>query len=142
MSTARNRALKKALCDAATLPQPRPATAFWQDFRARASLTVQQAPEAATAPGGTLLSLRWASAALVLLLGLGAAALYLHPRLEPVQVAVAPAAPPRPALPPSILSKVEEVEVLSEYSSVMIVEDAENGGTLIWVASVDRPALP
>ena len=56
MSTERDRAFKKALCESAALPEPRPAAAFWQDFRARASLTVQQAPVATAsrdgAPGG------------------------------------------------------------------------------------------
>lgn len=136
MITDRERALRKALCEASSLPEPRPAAAFWQDFRARASLTVQQSSEAAAvAPAGSLLSLRWASAALLLLLVVSAA-VALHPWARPVQVATVPV-PPAAAL-----SKVEEVEVLSDYSSVMIVEDAENGGTVIWVASADTAAVP
>ena len=136
MNTNRDRALQKALRETAALPEPRPAEVFWQDFRARASLTVQQDPEVAAVQDGALLSLRWASVGLALLLVLGSATLYLHPWAQPVHVASVPAALP------TGLSKVEEVEVLSEYSSVMIVEDAKNGGTLIWVASADAPTGP
>lgn len=140
MTTDRDRALRKALCEASSLPEPRPAAAFWQDFRARASLTVQQSPErAAVVPADGMLSWRWAGAALVLLL-LVSAVVALHPwaRPGPVQVATVPL----PVAPPAALSKVEEVEVLSDYSSVMIVEDAENGGTVIWVASADTGTMP
>jgi hypothetical protein len=136
MLTERDRALRKALYEASSLPAPRPAAAFWQDFRARASLTVQQAAEPAPARGGAALSLRWAAAALALLL-LVAAIATLRPSISPRQVAAVVVAPP-----PAELSKVEEVEVLSDYSSVMIVEDAENGGTVIWVASADTAAPP
>lgn len=134
MKIARGRALKKALLEAAALPEPRPAEAFWQDFRARASLTVQQDPATAVPREGTLLSLRWASVTLGLLLALAAAIAYLHPWTAPLQVAGGSAVIPPP---PATLSKVEEVDVLSEYSSVMIVEDTANGGTVIWVASAD-----
>jgi hypothetical protein len=136
MSTERDRAFKKALCESAALPEPRPAAAFWQDFRARASLTVQQAPVATASRDGALLSLRWASAAAGLLLVVGTAVTTLHPWARHLQLAEIP------AVHPTVLSQVEEVDVLSEYSSVMIVEDVQNGGTVIWVASIDTATRP
>jgi hypothetical protein len=136
MDTNRNKALRKALCEVSSLPEPRPAAAFWQDFRARASLTVQQASAEAAGPGRGLLSLRWAGAAAGVLLALGAAVTYLHPWVRPMQVAAVP------AMQPATLSKVENVEVLSGYGSVTIVEDPENNGTVIWVASAGAAAVP
>jgi hypothetical protein len=142
MKTQRDRALAEALAKAAALPEPRSAEAFWQDFRARASLTVQETPATAAVHAGALFSLRWASVAAALLVVVGALT-YLQPWARQTQVAErAPAVPAAPSAQPALLSKVEEVDVLSEYSSVMIVEDAENGGTVIWVASADTPRLP
>ena len=46
-----------------------------------------------------------------------------------------------PAAVSGTLSEVEEVDVLADYSSLMIVEDSENGGTLVWLTGMhDAPA--
>jgi hypothetical protein len=139
MNTRRDRGLREALSQAAPLPQPRPAEEFWREFRARTALTMQTAPAPDVADIGLrLTSWRWAAAAAALLVVLGGAVALLRTPAQAVRVASVPVA----AAATSALSKVEEVEVFSDYSSVMIVEDIENGGTVIWVASVDTGALP
>jgi negative regulator of sigma E activity len=134
MNTKRHVPLREALRQAASLPEPRPAQEFWQDFRARAALTMQEVPERVV--GSRLASLRWAVAAAALLVLVCGVALLVRSGAGTTRVAQAPV--PKPAG----LSTVEEVEVFSEYSSVMIVEDSENGGTVIWVASADTGRLP
>lgn len=129
MKNPRETPLRNALRQAAALPESRSAAAFWLGFRARAALTMQAAPETPAVVGGLALSRHWALAAAALLLVLGLGYAFLRPPAAPAEIARAPVAAP-PAL-----STIEEVEVFSEYSSVMIVEDIENGGTVIWVAS-------
>lgn len=129
MKNRRETPLRNALRQAAALPESRPAAAFWLDFRARAALTMQTAPEPAAVVGGSALFRHWALAIAALLVVLGLGYAFLRPPATSVEIAQAPVA----ALP--ALSTIEEVEVFSEYSSVMIVEDIENGGTVIWVAS-------
>ena len=130
MKTTTRMPLPAALREAASLPAPRPAAEFWQDFRIRAAqagtapVAADPAPEVTIPPG--FRAWRWA-AAMVLLISLAATLRLARP---PVARAAL-----EPAAVSSDLSKVEEVEVFSEYSSVMIMEDLENGGTVIWVAS-------
>jgi len=129
MITPRDTPLRQALRQAAALPEPRPADTFWQDFKARTALTGQETPGRLVVVGGSLLSRHWVLAAAAALVVVGLAFALLRPTAAPLQTAQMQT-PQAPAL-----SSVQEVEVLSEYSSVMIVEDIENGGTVIWVAS-------
>jgi len=135
MRTNRSVPLRQALRAAAPLPDPRPATDFWQDFRARSALTMQEAPERVAVVGARLTSWRWLAATAALLVVLASLGVFLRTGPGPSPIAQAPA----PA--PTNLSTVQELEVFSEYSSVMILEDVENGGTVIWVASADTGAL-
>lgn len=129
MKTRYGSRLRETLSQVSSLPPPRPCEEFWEDFRARAALTFQEAPGRAAAAGSRLASWRWALAAAALVVMLAAAVTFLRPPAGPVQVAVA-----LPASSPA-LSTVQEVEVFSDYSSVMILEDSQNGGTLILIAS-------
>jgi|GEM_PF-1650969 len=138
MKTNRHRPLGQALRQAAPLPEPRPAAEFWQDFRARSALTLQEAPDRVAVVGVRLTSLRWVVATAAVLVLLASVSVFLRTGPVPPQVAQAPTAT---ATTTTDLSTVQELEVFSEYSSVMIIEDAENGGTVIWVASADTGRL-
>lgn len=129
MKTPHETALRQALRQAAPLPAARPAESFWQDFWARAALTHQESAAAARQPAGVGLLRPWAVGALGAVVFAGLVWAWLQSAVTPGRLAQAPT----PAS--TALSKVEEVEVFSEYSSVMIVEDIEHGGTVIWVAS-------
>lgn len=129
MNTPHETTLRQALRQAAALPAARPAESFWQDFRARSALTHQAEPAPARQAAGVGLLRPWAVGALGAMVFAGLVWAWLQSAVPSGRLAQAPA----PAS--TALSKVEEVEVFSEYSSVMIVEDIEHGGTVIWVAS-------
>ena len=131
----RSEHFRDALKAACAAPETRPAKTFWQDFRARASLTVQGVTTVAEDNAAHSLAWRpWASvAAAVIVL------CTFFVLRQPVETTIASNPPP---VAPAGLSKVDEVEVFSDYSSVLIVEDIENGGTVIWVAAADTPSVP
>ena len=107
-------------------PAPPPATEFWGTFRARAQDIPQETPvlqrEERAAARWWLGAGGLAGATVVLVL-----ALALEIR------APVPTEPQR-------LSKVDEVTVHVDYDSMMIVEDAEYEGTVVWIAGVQAGA--
>lgn len=129
MKTPHETTLRQALRQAAALPEARPAESFWQDFRAHAALTHQESAATSRRAAGIGLLRPWAVGALGAMVFAGLVWAWLQSAVTPGRLAQAP----DPAT--TALSKVEEVEVFSDYSSVMIVEDVEHGGTVIWVAS-------
>jgi len=106
-------------------PPLRSADEFWADFRARQQLVPQIADDPLAVPP------RFAVSWLPALTGLAIVALVavlftknLHtPPPTPVQAAR--------------LSEVEEVEVMVEYGGLMIMQDAESRGTLVWVTGME-----
>ena len=125
MSRLSNEEIRHGLRQLPGAPAPRPAEEFWQEFRSRASL-VPQAEPAPRASGWGAAWWRWAATG-----GLAAAAvvLILVASLHP------PASTPGADV---VLSKVEQVDVHVEYDSMMIVEDSQHGGTVVWIAGVQN----
>ena len=122
MNVPAGKKLREALADACVLPAPRSSRRFWDDFRARAELTVQESaarPRAVGVPG------------------------YVRPLGACLAAAAAVLAAISLLLPGGgnggapVLSKVDRVDVFVECDSVMIVEDTENRGTVIWLASAE-----
>ena len=103
-------------------PAPLSAAEFWQEFRLRATRIPVAAPaRVARRPRAVVLRLAWAAVLVCLLLGV-----LFRGRLG---------APPR-GLARSELSTVEEIDVLVPYSSMIIVQDEESGGTLVLLADL------
>ncbi len=125
-------------------PSPPPADRFWGRFRERLQLT-QRGPVGegtASCRGGRLTStaLLRVRRALLPVLAAVVIALLLHSRrpstLETTRGQ--PAARPGGAAVP--LSSVEEIDVLMEYDSVIIVEDPQSRGTLVWITGANSAA--
>ena len=120
MAALKWREIRAELAQRHAAPEPRPAPAFWADFRAR--LAVAPGRVAAAARRRRLsLGIAWATAALAVLVG--AVALFT-PGGE------------RGAAPSAVASQVEDIKVFVPYSGVIIMHDAEHGGTLVWVAGM------
>ena len=103
---------------------PPPAPAFWARFRAKAALAPLPAAPARRHSAWRPL---WASA----VAGAGAVAL----------LALAPwFLRNGQARPAGALSGVEDLSVYGEYSSIFIIQDGENQGTIVWVAGWEGPA--
>ncbi len=123
--------MQSALRTACKAPEPRPAAEFWAEFNRRvAAMPAEALP--ATAASLPLSfpwarPLRWAAAALV------AALLTLPVLLR--QGAQAPARNHDQAN-----SELEEIEVFVPYSTMMIMQDRESGGTVVWLADLNKGA--
>ncbi len=118
--------IQRALVASDTVPEPPPAEEFWADFKARASLAGRApALSAARSPSVAWARFAWTTAAVAVV-----SALLLVPLLrKPDVVSIA-------AVPVGT-STVEEIEVYVPYSSVMILEDEETGGTIVWLDDLD-----
>jgi len=118
-----------------SVPPPPPATEFWTRFRARARQRLRPEPtpvrQRARPWAHPLPRLAWAAALLILT---GLAVLLLQrdptPGSGPL-VAVAGRAN---------ASAIEEIEVFVPYSSMMIMQDAETGSAIVWLADLDVSA--
>ncbi|MBT3289062.1 MAG: hypothetical protein HN849_31115 [Victivallales bacterium] len=118
--------LRAALREVAP-PTARSSQDFWEDFRARAALVPQAAPHRAAPPVGRWLFAVGAAAALIV-------AAFTISRLLPDPAARQIANVPSPPPPVSgALSQVEDVQVFEDDASVMVFEDSENGGTVVFV---------
>lgn len=95
-------------------PDPPPADAFWPAFRGRARPRAE--PFGAVPPAPYLL--RWAAAAAVLLAAVGIGFYVL--------------APPSAAAGTGV---VRSLSVTGPYDSVLVVEDADQRGTIVWIRS-------
>jgi len=115
--------LKDALRQRQTTPEPQARDEFWAGFRERATETTQDGAKPSLGPAPVLFPRLavLAAAAAVVIAGL-LAQLIRGPEDMPKQ---------------QLLSRVEEIEVFGEYSSVMIVQDADSGGTLVWVSDLE-----
>jgi hypothetical protein len=121
--------LKQLLAGQQRIPPMADADEFWARFRARAELVPQAEPSPAAHGLGTALWPRWALAGVTV-----AALILLMLTIElPLRRSSG-----RQAL--QALSKVDQVDVFVDYASMMIVEDSENGGTLVWLAGIDAEA--
>jgi hypothetical protein len=120
------RQLRELLRQHAALPELRARDEFWSDFRARAALRPPQHPEAVAVGWLGWLNgvrLRLAVAALAVLVALCLVLDAWHGA--------------RPGASTStVLSSVDEVDVLVNYGSLMILQDQENGGTVVWLTGV------
>ena len=108
---------------AAPLPPPRSREEFWADFKAHAALTNQEEVAPATAR-----NLRGWHVVRVVLAGAAAVVALLALALIP---SAGPGANGKSAH--IQLSEVREVELAVQYDSMMILEDAEAEGTLLWI---------
>lgn len=112
-------------------PDNRDASEFWTDFRARASL-VNQTEESASAPQ----PLQWhrpmwaiATAAIIMVIFVFSPALRNND-------------PSQPATLLAEHSEVQEIEVFVPYSSMMIMQDAESGTSVVWLTDVEMTDTP
>lgn len=124
--------LGELLRTATPVPE-RPAADFWEDFRARAALVPQAEPIRATSP-----ATRWlvATAALAAIVMLVFAVAQFRPEADRGSVLVAKLPPPAQT---GGLSRVEDVQVFLDNASVTIIEDRENGGTVVFVEAAPLP---
>ena len=123
--------LRDALKQADSPPPLRDKQEFWSDFRARAALVNREATAA--------IAERSRRRALVLTT-VGATAVALVVLLAILPALDAPNGPA--AADASRLSDVESVTVEVDYDTLMIVEDKENGGTLIWMDGLQTNPPP
>ena len=117
---ARYTEIAQALRKQAACPPPLDRGIFWDRFKARTEFVPQQ-----TGPAEKVGRSPWGFAAVA---AAAAAAVIVA-----VAVIRGPAAASHPQL-----SKVSELDVYMDYSSVLIVEDRENRGTVIWLASAEE----
>ena len=132
MKPTRKLDLGELLRTATPVPE-RPAADFWEDFRARASLVPQATPSRTTAP-----AVRWlvATAALAAIVMLVFAVAQLRPEVDNSSLLVAKLPPPART---DGLSRIEDVQVFLDNASVTIIEDSENGGTVVFVEAAPQP---
>ena len=121
--------IQRELKQQASGPESPPADEFWTDFRSRLSAEsredVVSAPFLWFAP-----KTAWAmAAAFAFMLGLTALLLPTAPSSSSNTVASA-------AVNQQV-SEVEEIDVFVTYSSVMIMQDEQNGSTLVWVGDME-----
>lgn len=132
MKPIRKAELGELLRTAAPVPE-RPATDFWEDFRARAALVPQATPSRTAAPTGRwLLAAASLAAAVVLVFAIAL------PRSGNNDNSLAVASLPTPAKN-GRLSRIEDVQVFVDNASVTIIEDSENGGTVVFVEAAPQP---
>ena len=94
---------------------PEPHT-FWEDFRARARLRVQERPSIGRLPRGMLVW-RWAAVACSAL----------------VIAAIGYTFMPSTA---SALSSFDEVEVIAPHGAVLILDDQDTQSTMLWIVDM------
>lgn len=109
----RSNNIRDALREEGT-PPPREAPDFWSDFRARATMVRQDEAVPAGRFHLPVPVMRWAA-------GLAVAA---------VAAVVLVVAMPSPQANAGV---VRSLEISEPYESVMILQDAKAGGTIIWV---------
>jgi len=105
------------LADRRAAPQPRPAAAFWEDFRARAALHPQRAPERGKAP--FFIPYGWAAVGGTFALVAVAAGVYL--------TGVSAAGP----------SAVRSYTVGVKHSAVVLLTDRSAKATILWVSGME-----
>jgi len=110
-------------------PTARSSQDFWEDFRARAALVPQAAPHRAAPPVGRWLFVVGSAAALVVAVS-AVSRLLTDPAGEGQQIASVPSLPTTVS---GALSRVDDVQVFQDDASVMVFEDSENGGTVVFV---------
>ena len=111
--------LARELPKAAATPPPRPADDFWSEFKARARLHPQAAPETVTRP---LPYARWSLA--------GAAALVLI-------AATLTSLLRSPSMTAEKGATIHSVRVDVAHKGVMIMEDQPSRATIVWVVDMD-----
>lgn len=119
------KAIRKRIRAKYAAPSPRDGKAFWREFRTRA---VQDGSDAAPVrvplSRAPRIPLVWAAAAV--LIGVVSAVVLVKLRLETT--------PPRTARQ---VPAVEEIEVFVPYTSMMIMQDAEDAGSIVWVTDME-----
>lgn len=123
------RQLRKGLQVAAPPAEMRGKDAFWADFQARSRDVPQLGADGLRRDLGALFRHPWGilAGATAMLLAGGILARWLLPDFRPPPMAV--------------VSTVEEIDVFTECSSVLVFEDADNRATLVWLAGLDvKPA--
>jgi len=104
-------------------PVTRDKQEFWSDFRARAELGPGPQAETPASSGVLVRRLSWALAACL------ATALLITALAYRTQTGAGQAYAQR--------SQIEEVQVFVPCASVMIMQDAESGGSVVWLADLE-----
>lgn len=102
---------------AATQRPARGRDEFWSDFAARARLVRQEEPAAAMP---AFPRLRWAYAAAVAVLVVGLAVWFPFRKAEPVAA-----------------NPIRSFEVIAPHTGVIIMEDEQDRGTILWVTGLN-----
>ncbi len=132
----------RELLDAASAQEsmankPMDADEFWSKFRARASLTHQESVDAdveeSRVPVSPFVRWRWLVPAMAAVL-IAFFGVWRQPDAPVVADGSGPEAE-SDGLSTEQLCEVREVEVFVDYTSVMIMQDDENGGTILLLAA-------
>lgn len=120
--------LRTGLRQIAEPPPPRDRDEFWQDFRVRAALVPQQQVSIRRSRSGISIGL-WGALA-----GGGAV-------LVAAALAISSLVTQHNETSLAGVSRVEEIDVFADCSSVLVFEDTDNRGTLVWLAGLDHGGL-
>ena len=120
-----NRDLRELVQRAEGSPEIPSADVFWDRFRARAEMVSQERPASVAHGSGRL----WPRIALA-----GVTVLALALLIVTLEM------PRQPANGGSLetpLSRVDELDVYIDHTSVMIMKDRHGGGTLVWITGTE-----
>lgn len=113
----KKKSLGKALKAAEPVPPVRTDDDFWTEFKARAAHVPQDGWRLVPAPHFVVQTWLRAAAAVVILAVSGFLSITLMDRSENT----------------GKVSNVQAVDVFMEYSSIVILEDSDHGGTFVWI---------
>mgnify|MGYP006275680451 CR=1 FL=1 len=120
----KNDAINTAIRELQQPPPMRNSDKFWNEFKARAAIT----PQTGTGTAAPRRKITWPRAVsiitgLAVLLVLAVLFLPRDGNHDTTQ-----------------LSEVEEIDISVDYSGVMVMQDAQNGGTVVWVTDLNSEA--
>jgi len=118
MKPTRGTDLRERLRTQAPARPPADAEMFWSEFKARARMTPQRAPEPAPAARWRVLAPRWGLGGLA-----AAAAVALAVILVPDHGALG--------------NRIRSLEVVASHSGVIILNDTASKGTILWITGLD-----
>lgn len=116
--------VRKVLQQEFHTPATRSEGDFWSDFRVRAELGPGPEGKAVASPGVIPRRFGWVLAVCIVL-AVVVTSLMIHKRTS------------GPGEMTALRSEVEEIEIFVPYTSVMIVQDAESGGSVVWLADLN-----
>lgn len=129
MNDSKNKNIEEELKTQNIQAEPPEKEAFWEEFRARAKNITQDepgTPESIPFTGAKLLKI--AACFLVIIIGISVFTVYNYPESEKKIVAT--------QLQPG--STIEDYEIFTPNKGVMILQDEQTSGTILWVMDTDE----